>query len=179
MCNNKEKINTRTCNCTCSKVIEGVGKDAEITVNEKGGKQSVTGFAPELIDPWFLKEWYNEDQVISHITDYMIYNSNSCLLQAIYEANLVNSNDDYDAIIRISQVLKYGADRYEPNNWRLIPAESHLRHALIHYFAYKLGDTQDDHLDHCLCRLMMCYATNESEGFNYTSYQKPLEDDLR
>lgn len=179
MCNNKEKINTRTCSCTCNKVIDGVGKDAEITVNEKGGKQSVTGYAMELLDPDFLCEWFKGDNFIDLITDYMAYGYKSSLISAIYELNLVNANDDYDAILRIAKVLKFGADKYKPNNWRLIPAESHLRHALIHYIAYKLGDNQDDHLDHCLCRLMMCYATNESEGFNYTSYQKPPEDDLR
>ena len=152
------------------KVIDGVGQDAEITTNERGGKQSVTGYAMELLDPDFLCEWFKEDKFIGYITAYMVWNDGTFLLKAIYEANSENATDDYDAILRIAKVLKFGADKYKPNNWRLIPAESHLRHALIHYFAHKLGDTQDDHLDHCLCRLMMCYATNESENFSYTEY---------
>ena len=153
-----------------NKVINGVGKDAEITTNENGGKQSVTGYAMELIDPTFLRNWFKLDTFIQNICNYMESNNNSYLLKAIYEANSENATDDYDAILRIAKVLKFGADKYKPNNWRLIPAESHLRHALIHYFAHKLGDTQDDHLDHCLCRLMMCCATNESENFSYTKY---------
>lgn len=152
--------------------IKGVGKDAEITTNEQGGKQSITEYAPELIDADFLREWFHGDDFISCVSDYMETGNKTSIISAIYEANLCNSEDDYDAILRIAKVLKFGADKYEPNNWRLIPAESHLRHALIHYFAYKLGDEQDNHLDHCLCRLMMVYATNESEGFSYNQYIK-------
>ena len=75
-------------------------------------------------------------------------------------------------MIAIAKVLKYGADRYEPNNWRLIPQEDHINHALIHIIAHLMGDTQDDHIDHALCRLMMALATAPSEGFSYTSYVK-------
>ena len=35
-----------------------------------------------------------------------------------------------------------------------------------------MGDTQDNHLDHALCRLMMAYATNKSENFDYKGYKK-------
>ena len=75
-------------------------------------------------------------------------------------------------MIAIAKVLKYGADRYEPNNWRLIPQEDHINHALIHIIAHLMGDTQDDHIDHALCRLMMALATSPSECFSYTSYVK-------
>ena len=33
-----------------------------------------------------------------------------------------------------------------------------------------MGDTQDDHLGHCLTRLMMAYATETSPNFSYTKY---------
>lgn len=36
--------------------------------------------------------------------------------------------------------------------------------------SYGFGDTQDDHIDHALCRLMMAYATEKSENFNYNTY---------
>lgn len=81
-------------------------------------------------------------------------------------------NDTLQQIIAIAQVLQYGADRYEPNNWRLIPEEEHINHALIHIIAHLAGDTQDDHINHALCRLMMAKATEKSKNFAYGAYIK-------
>lgn len=70
---------------------------------------------------------------------------------------------DGSAILRLSAVLKYGADKYGDNNWRGIPLMDHLNHALVHIFAYLAGDTQDDHLGHAQCRLHMAVATEEQQ----------------
>jgi hypothetical protein len=70
---------------------------------------------------------------------------------------------DGPAILRLAAVLKYGADKYAPNNWRGIPTNDHINHALVHIFAYLAGDTQDDHLGHFLCRAMMAVAIEEQE----------------
>ena len=68
---------------------------------------------------------------------------------------------DGKAMFRLAYVIGYGATRYEPNNWRGIPLEDHLNHALMHLFAYLAGDTQDDHLGHALCRLHFAVAVEE------------------
>lgn len=155
-------------------LIEGVGKDAEIVTNEKGGKQSKAPMAMHLIDPEFLRRWFQDNnRVIENITDYMIQDNLGYLTQAIYECHveLTGSVENEDmALVTIAKVLQEGAKKYSPNNWRLIPQEEHLNHALIHYLAYKLGDKQDDHLEHCMCRLMMAYATEKSKGFEYNRY---------
>ena len=84
--------------------------------------------------------------------------------------------EELQQIISIAKVLQYGATQgnngqgYPKNNWRLIPQEEHINHALIHIIAHLAGDTQDDHLDHALCRLMMAYATEPSEKFAYGAY---------
>jgi hypothetical protein len=78
--------------------------------------------------------------------------------------------DGLQQVIRVAKVLQFGADKYKANNWRLIPQEEHLNHALIHIVAFLAGDTQDDHLDHALCRLMMAYATEKSDNFEYGAY---------
>lgn len=86
---------------------------------------------------------------------------------------IIDLSEDYtQAVVRIAKVLQYGADRYEPNNWRLIPEEEHINHALIHIIAHLMGDTQDNHIDHALCRLMMAYSTKKSEDFDYSNYVK-------
>jgi len=71
---------------------------------------------------------------------------------------------DYDALLKLAEVLQYGASRYTRDNWRKIPAEEHFNHMLIHSLAYLKGDTQDDHLGHMLCRAMMFYATARAES---------------
>ena len=156
-------------------LIEGVGKDAEIVTNEKGGKQSKSPMAMHLVDPIFLNNWFSadDDRVLHYITQYMRNKAKANLISAVYECHieLTGSAEKEDmAIVTIAKVLQEGAEKYSPNNWRLIPEEEHINHALIHYIAYKLGDKQDDHLEHCMCRLMMAYATEKSEGFDYNKY---------
>ena len=41
---------------------------------------------------------------------------------------------------------------------------------LIECLERDLGDTQYEHLEHCMCRLMMAYATQKSPDFNYIKY---------
>lgn len=170
-------------------MIEGVGKDAEIVTNEKGGKQSKAPMAMHLLDPSFLYVWtankmeefecferdgycesYKEKNYydcISCIANFMTSDNEKTLLQAAIECL---EADPVKQITRIAKVLQYGADRYEPNNWRLIPQEEHINHTLIHIIAHLAGDTQDDHIDHALCRLMMAYSTKTSPNFSYTNY---------
>lgn len=100
-------------------MIEGIGKDVEITENEKGGKQSNTPYSFNLLDA--------------------------------------------KSMFELAKVLKIGAEKYEPNNWRKISCNDHINHALQHIFGHMAGDTQDDHLEHAFCRLMMAVATKESD----------------
>lgn len=175
-------------------MLEGVGPDVGIVVNDNGGKQSSSPMAMHLVDPSYLLDW------ATNMAEYYGYSNesksttieqdnterHSCYLAIRGIAMYMMSPDSWylkDAMeylegnaikrmIAIAKVLKYGADRYEPNNWRLIPQEDHINHALIHIIAHLTGDTQDDHIDHALCRLMMALATAPSEGFSYTSYVK-------
>lgn len=144
-------------------MIEGIGKDAEIVVNEKGGKQSKAIGAFYLVDPIFLIGFFKEyNYEISNIAYYMLGKQTK-------EEMVKCIMDKYsNALMQIAKVLEYGASRYSPNNWRLIPEEDHLNHALIHLYALEEGDTQDDHLGHFLTRIMMAYATEKSFQGNYT-----------
>ena len=173
-------------------VIEGVGQDAEIVTNAAGGKQSKSPMALHLIDPEFLFEWANNKAGELEYTDsdgLRVVDGDSCKLYDLYNAVsdiatfmkrgdkssldlaiCTLEPDDLKQLTRIGKVLQYGAGRYAANNWRLIPQEEHINHALIHIIAHLAGDRQDDHLDHALCRLMMAYATKPSEKFAYGAY---------
>ena len=159
------------------KVIEGVGKEAEIVTNQFGGKQSKSPMAMHLLAPDFLNDWFNRPYlsniVIMNITKFMKTGNKSFLIEAIESLQSLISgqySNKNEALITISKVLQYGAEKYRPNNWRLISQEDHINHALIHYLAWLMGDGQDDHLEHCMCRLMMAYSTDKSPDFKYDKY---------
>lgn len=160
-------------------LFEGMGIDAEIVTNKDGGKQSKAPAALHLIDPLFLG---NECEYILSELD------KPCnILKAIkficwgmyhqekdgFTAAASTLEPDFSKrLMMIGKTLQYGATRYTPNNWRLIPQEEHVNHALLHLLALYSGDTQDDHLSHALTRLMMASATEVSKGFSYTEFIK-------
>lgn len=139
--------------------IDNLGKDTPLEVNDKGGKQSVTSLALHLVDPVVLSKLLPDDEFIDRVTDFMVLGEPDYLIQAMQ----VLVNNEIDIVVRLGRTLKEGANKYKPNNWRLIPQEEHLNHALIHYIAYTIGNEEDDHLDHCLTRLMMTYATEPTD----------------
>lgn len=174
------------------KVIDGVGEDAEIVANAAGGKQSKSPMAMHLVDPTYLEEMFKDlaereeycDEGDSTCVRVERIDRHSCCRAIEHIASYMRGGIDFDLTLamdtlcddellqatRIAKVLQYGADRYEPNNWRLIPEEEHINHALIHLVAHLMGDTQDEHIDHALCRLMMAKATKKSDKFAYGAY---------
>ena len=57
------------------------------------------------------------------------------------------------AIIEMARVMYEGIRRHERDGWKKVPEEKHLNNALAHIVFHMAGDTQDDHLEHALCRL--------------------------
>ncbi len=71
-----------------------------------------------------------------------------------YRCDLV----DAPALFQLAAVLAKGAAKYGEDNWRGIPVELQINHALQHLYAFLAGDTSDDHLGHAFCRCMMALA---------------------
>src|SRR5262245_58770276 len=63
------------------------------------------------------------------------------------------------AVLAVAKVVRYGLEKYAPDNWRNISQADHLNHALTHIFAYAAGDRSDAHLEHAACRLLMALET--------------------
>lgn len=61
------------------------------------------------------------------------------------------------SLFDVAAVLSAGAEKYGVDNWRGIPVNEHINHALVHIYAYLSGDTQDNHLGHAACRMMMAH----------------------
>lgn len=95
--------------------LKGLGPDAPVAINDKGGKQSVSPCRCDLLPA--------------------------------------------KALLHEAAILKYGADKYGDNNWRKIPLKDHINHALTHILAFQDGDTQDDHIGHATCRMLMALET--------------------
>jgi hypothetical protein len=72
----------------------------------------------------------------------------------------------------LSNIFKYGADKYEAWNWENIPIHDHINHAIGHilnYFDNKrniIDDTnKEPELSHALCRLAFaCYLDSIKDG---------------
>ena len=79
------------------------------------------------------------------------------------------------ALREIVKVLTFGAEKYEPDNWRRVP-DGHRRYfdaAQRHLWAYKEGEMYDpetsvNHLAHALCCIMFMLDLDESENENET-----------
>lgn len=162
-----------------SDLFEGMGTDAEIVTNENGGKQSKSPAALHLISPSLLiiecgRALQETDRpccillAIKEIAYGMLDEKKTNFISAIK----ILEPDFSKRLMIIGKTLQYGATRYAPNNWRLIPQEEHVNHALLHLLALYSGDKQDDHLSHALTRLMMASATEVSKGFSYTKFIK-------
>lgn len=153
-------------------MIDGIGKDAEIVTNDKGGKQSKAIGAFYLVDPIFLYGFFEKYFYFANpIIRYMVgeIDKDTMTFEIV--------NKEAEALVKIAKTLEEGVAKYPMNNWRLIPEEDHLNHALIHLYALEQGDTQDDHLGHFLTRIMMAYATKKSfKATNYTEYVRDETD---
>lgn len=158
-------------------IIKGLSKDAEMETNEKGAIQSKSHYAMHLIDPFFLQSIANEDCVLTSIASFMISEDRKYLRIAIEMICDSVPMSKEQMLLKIAEVRHYGTyERHYPQfNWVNIPQESHLNHAMVHWLAYKTGDTQDDHIGHCLCRLMFACATYPTKGFTYTFFEDTKE----
>ena len=68
------------------------------------------------------------------------------------------------ALFEVAVVLGEGAQKYGEDNWKLIPTNDHISHALAHLFAFLAGDTSDSHLSHAACRVLFAAHTSSNEA---------------
>lgn len=65
---------------------------------------------------------------------------------------------DVFAILAMAKVQAEGDAKYGRDNWRLIPEDVHIEHALTHLILHRAGDTEEAHLAHALTRVHMAMA---------------------
>lgn len=67
-------------------------------------------------------------------------------------------------LLAISKILYAGAKKYGDKNWRDIPVNEHVNHALRHWFMYACGDRSEDHMGHMACRILFALELTEKEN---------------
>jgi 5'-nucleotidase len=73
---------------------------------------------------------------------------------------------DPQVLFRLAYVVAEGAEDHGLWNWRKIPIDDNLNHALAHILAYLAGDAQDDHLGHAFCRLHFALSLDITPGYS-------------
>lgn len=60
-------------------------------------------------------------------------------------------------VIAAARAMKHGMkyEQKKADNWKGIPAEEHLNHALLHIAKFQAGDRSEDHVDHAVNRILM------------------------
>ena len=85
---------------------------------------------------------------------------------------------DPAAMFRLAEVMRYGAEKYGPDNWRLISTRESVNHCIGHLYAWLAGDTSDDHLGHAFARAHIALAVALQSPMPRCS-AAPARDELR
>jgi hypothetical protein len=68
-----------------------------------------------------------------------------------------------ESLIIVAQILAAGAIKYGVNNWKLIPTEDHVNHAVNHLYKFLAGDTTENHLGNAACRVLFALYMSMQE----------------
>ena len=79
------------------------------------------------------------------------------------------------AMFALADVMRYGAERYAPDNWRLIDCDTHINHAVGHIYEY-MKNRDMEALTHAFARLMMAVATADEGGASAQVDLLPITD---
>jgi Domain of unknown function (DUF5664) len=74
-----------------------------------------------------------------------------------------------DALAQVARCLYDGRRKYGKDNWRLIPSEDHINHAINHVYLHLAGNTREDHLVHAATRMFMALEMSTLEGVDNDS----------
>lgn len=117
----------------------------------------------ELLD-LINSEGSTEDQTVNQSTEVNDKGGRQSALPGRYD--LVPTS----ALHEISKTLREGAEKYGVDNWRLIPVEDHVNHALQHLYGYlelkRINGIEDlfshdeltEELAHAACRALFALA---------------------
>lgn len=75
----------------------------------------------------------------------------------------------------IAKGLTKGAEKHPGETWRTIPCKEHLARAMRHINLALMGDKNDKHIINASMRIMMAFATAESDAQQKAEFHFPME----
>ena len=75
----------------------------------------------------------------------------------------------------LAQCLGFGARRYGDENWKKIPIEDHLNHAMNHINEWRAGDRSEPHLVNAMARITFAFWQAVDSGQQEGRYINPSE----
>lgn len=75
----------------------------------------------------------------------------------------------------LAQCLGFGARRYGDENWKKIPMEDHLNHAMNHINEWRAGDRSEPHLVNAMARITFALWQAVDSGQQEVMYIHPSE----
>lgn len=75
----------------------------------------------------------------------------------------------------LAQCLGFGARRYGDENWKKIPMEDHLNHAMNHINEWRAGDRSEPHLVNAMARITFALWQAVDSGQQEGKYIHPSE----
>jgi hypothetical protein len=73
----------------------------------------------------------------------------------------------------LAQCLGFGRRKYGLENWKKIPIEDHLSHAMNHIVQWRMGDRSEPHLVNTLARIVFALTMTVESGEQPTRYIHP------
>jgi hypothetical protein len=87
-----------------------------------------------------------------------------------------------NALHVLAGVFALGAKKYARNNWKRIPYEDHINHALAHLASLmndENGEGEEDHLAHAFTRLAMAVSQREdsvaAQPMSFKAVGEPIQ----
>ena len=87
-----------------------------------------------------------------------------------------------NALKAMVEILTFGAEKYEPDNWKKVPdaKRRYFDAAQRHLWAWKSGEQNDqetgkNHLAHALCCLMFLYEHDTIDFFNMEKVNETIK----
>lgn len=77
------------------------------------------------------------------------------------------------ALRLLAQCCGFGSRKYGPGNWKKIPIESQIAHAMNHLNEFRLGDRSEPHLVNAAVRVMFALELAVEQGAQEARYLHP------
>lgn len=77
------------------------------------------------------------------------------------------------ALRLLAQCCGFGSRKYGPGNWKKIPIESQIAHAMNHLNEFRLGDRSEPHLVNAAVRVMFALELAVEQGVQEPRYLHP------